>query len=76
MRKLATYDARDSQSIIVTANILTVNDQQPNAEAMWIKNGDVQAIGSLAEVEAAAKAANEDVRHEDYGDKTIVPRLY
>lgn len=73
MRKLATYDARDSQSIIVTANILTVNDQQPNAEAMWIKNGDVQAIGSLAEVEAAAKAANEDVRHEDYGDKTIVP---
>ena len=73
MRNLATYDARDSKSTIVTANIVTVNDEQPNAEAMWIKGGKIQTIGTLAEVEAAAQAENEDVLREDYGDKTIVP---
>lgn len=72
MRTLATYDARDSQPTIVTAaQILTVDAAQPSAEAMLTAGGKILAIGTLAEVEAAAGGL--DSARADYPAATIVP---
>ncbi|MHA3682723.1 amidohydrolase [Leucobacter sp. HY1908] len=74
MRTLATYDARDSQPTIVTAQaILTVDEARPTAEAMLTAGGKILAIGSVAEVEAAAVAAGVQPERADYPDATIVP---
>ena len=74
MRPLATYDARDSAPTIVAAgSILTVDESRPTAEAMLTAGGRILAIGSRAEVEAAAEAAGLDPTRADYPDATIVP---
>ncbi len=75
MRQLATFDQNFSGSTIVTGNIVTVNPSQPRAEAMWIENGIVRAIGALAEVEAEATQAVElsRIARRDFGSATIVP---
>ena len=72
MRTLATYDARDSQPTIVTAaQILTVDAENPTAEAMLTAGGKILAIGTLAEVEAAAEGL--DAVRAEYPGATIVP---
>ena len=74
MRSLATYDARDSDPTIVTAaRILTVDDARPEAEAMLTDRGVILALGSLAEVEQAAREAGLDPVRADYPGETIVP---
>ncbi|PII83816.1 hydrolase [Leucobacter sp. OLJS4] len=74
MRSLATYDARDSDPTIVTAaRILTVDDARPEAEAMLTDRGVILALGSLAEVEQAAREAGLDAVRADYPGETIVP---
>ncbi|WP_017793309.1 amidohydrolase [Leucobacter salsicius] len=74
MRTLATYDARDSQPTIVTAaQILTVDAENPTAEAMFTAGGKILAIGTLADVEAAAAAAGVEPVRADYPGATIVP---
>lgn len=74
MRHLATYDDRDSAPTIVTAEtILTVDESAPRAEAMLTAGGRILAVGSLAEVEAAAGAAGLDPRRADFPGATIVP---
>lgn len=72
MRTLATYDARDSQPTIVTAaQILTVDAENPTAEAMLTAGGKILAIGTPAEVEAAAEGL--DTVRAEYPGATIVP---
>ncbi|KTR85954.1 amidohydrolase [Leucobacter chromiiresistens] len=74
MRQLATYDARDSIPTIVTAQrILTVDADQPEAEAFLSAGGRILAVGSVADVEAAAAAAGLDPARADYPEATIVP---
>ncbi|QUW19727.1 amidohydrolase [Agrococcus sp. Marseille-Q4369] len=72
MRRLATFDDRDSRPTIITADrILTVDDAQPEARAMLTAGGRILAIGELSEVEAAA--AGMDAERIDRPGTTIVP---
>ncbi|MBO1769414.1 amidohydrolase [Agrococcus sp. TF02-05] len=72
MRRLATFDDRDSRPTIITADrILTVDDGQPEARAMLTAGGRILAIGEVAEVEAAA--AGMDAERVDRPGTTIVP---
>ncbi|WP_336658956.1 amidohydrolase [Leucobacter sp. USHLN153] len=74
MRQLATYDNRDSIPTIVTAQrVLTVDADRPEAEAFLTAGGRILAVGSVAEVEAAAVAAGLDAERADYPDAVIVP---
>ncbi|UOQ56312.1 amidohydrolase [Leucobacter allii] len=74
MRQLATYDARDSIPTIVTAaRILTVDAERPEAEAFLAAGGRILAVGSLAEVEAAAAEAGLSPERVDHPGATVVP---
>lgn len=74
MRHLATFDARDSAPTIVTAEtILTVDDDAPRAEAMLTAGGSILAVGSLDEVEAAAREHGVEPVRADFPGATIVP---
>ncbi len=74
MRHLATFDARDSAPTIVTAEtILTVDDGAPRAEAMLTAGGTILAVGSLDEVEAAAREHGVEPVRADFPGATIVP---
>lgn len=59
-------------TLFVNADIITVDDSRPAAQALAIRNGRVLAVGSRHEVEAAAGQGAE-VR--DMQGKTIVPGL-
>ena len=59
-------------TLFVNADIITVDDSRPAAQALAIRNGRVLAVGSRDEVEAAAGQGAE-VR--DMQGKTIVPGL-
>lgn len=72
MRRLATFDDRDSAPTIVTAKTIhTVDGLHPNVEAMFVSGGMIETIGTIAEVEAAA--AGSDPVRVDYPGATVVP---
>lgn len=72
MRRLATFDDRNSEPTIITAgHIHTIDDDKPDAEAMFVAGGKIEAVGTLTEVEQAA-AGYEPVRVER-PEATIVP---
>lgn len=72
MRRLATFDDRDSDPTIVTAKTIhTVDERNPGAEAMFVSAGMIECIGTLAEVEAAA--GESDPVRVDHPGATIVP---
>ncbi|MDR6868504.1 putative amidohydrolase YtcJ [Microbacterium resistens] len=74
MRRLATYDSHDSGATIITAkNIRTVDEAQPEAEAMLTAGGRILAVGALADVEAAAEAAGLAPERVDHPGGTVVP---
>jgi predicted amidohydrolase YtcJ len=74
MRHLATYDARDSAPTIVTADvILTIDDDNPHAEALLTAGGTILAVGTLAEVEEQAREAGIEPQRADFPGATIVP---
>lgn len=74
MRHLATYDARDSTPTIVTADvILTIDDDNPHAEALLTAGGTILAVGTLAEVEERAREAGIEPHRADFPGATIVP---
>ncbi|MGH8243570.1 MAG: amidohydrolase [Steroidobacteraceae bacterium] len=52
-------------------DIVTVNDAQPSAEALAIKDGRILAVGSLADVEKAHKGRTTVMI--DLGGKTLLP---
>ena len=47
-----------ADSIYFGGNIITINDAQPSAEAIAVKDGKIVAVGARAEIEAAQKGAN------------------
>lgn len=74
MRRLATYDSRDSTPAIITAKTIhTVDERNPRAEAMLIAGGLIHAVGSIDEVTRAAHAAGLQPERIDHPDATIVP---
>ena len=48
--------------IYVGGDIVTVDDAQPSAEALAVKDGKILAVGTRADVEAAHKAGGDDRR--------------
>ena len=56
--------------IFINGNILTMNDEQPTAEAVAVKDGKILAVGSRTDVEKAAGSGAEVV---DLGGKTLMP---
>ncbi|WP_405217074.1 amidohydrolase [Agrococcus sp. Ld7] len=72
MRRLATYDDRDSALTLITADrILTVDDELPEARAMLIGGGRIEAIGTVDEVQDAL--AGRDAVRVDHEGATVVP---
>jgi hypothetical protein len=65
----AVVDAADT--IYVGGDIVTVNDAQPTAEALAVKNGKIVAIGTRADLEKAHKGAA--TRVVDLAGKTLMP---
>jgi hypothetical protein len=60
-----------ADAIYVGGRIVTVNDAQPNAEALAIKDGKVLAVGARAEIEKAHKGKT--TRTVDLAGKTLTP---
>ena len=60
-----------ADTIYVGGNIVTVNDVQPTADAVAIKDGKILMVGTRAEVEAMHKASS--TSEIDLAGKTLVP---
>ncbi len=71
----ATTSAATAQnvadSIYFGGDIVTVNDAQPTAEAIAIKDGKIVAVGSLSELTASSKGAA--TKMVDLKGKTLMP---
>lgn len=59
-----------ADAIYVGGPIVTVNDAQPNAEALAVKDGKILAVGARAEIEKAKGKATKVV---DLGGRTLAP---
>jgi len=68
----AAEDGQTADVIFVHGNIYTVNDQQPLAEAIAVRQGKIIFVGSSAD---AAKLQNQASRVIDLAGKTVVPGL-
>lgn len=74
MRHLATYDARDSTPTLITAGMIrTVDDNAPTASAILIGGGEILAVGTKSDAEAAAADRGLAPIRVDLPDATIVP---
>ena len=60
-----------ADTIYVGGDIVTVNDAQPTAEAVAVKDGRIVAVGTLVEVESARKGAT--TRMVDLAGRTLAP---
>ena len=60
-----------ADAIYVGGDIVTVNESQPTAEALAVKDGKILAVGTRAEIEAAHQGASTQVV--DLAGKTMVP---
>jgi predicted amidohydrolase YtcJ len=67
-------DSGGADAIYSGGPIVTVNDAQPTAEAVAIKNGRIIAVGSRTAVEQAHKGATTTMV--DLGGRTLVPGLF
>jgi predicted amidohydrolase YtcJ len=66
-----TSDKQQADLIITNANIYTVNDFLPKAQAFAVRNGKFIGIGTSKEIKAAFKSK----KMLDAGGKTILPGL-
>ena len=63
--------APSSVNIVAASAIYTVNEQAPTAAAFAYENGEILALGSLAELDQKFPNA----QHTDFADATIVPGI-
>ncbi|MGI9288454.1 MAG: amidohydrolase [Pseudomonadales bacterium] len=68
----AVQSENAATDIYVNGDIITVNDKQPQAAAVAVRDGKILAVGTRAEVDAAA---GEGATVEDLGGKTLIPGL-
>jgi len=60
-----------ADTIYVSGEIVTLNDAQPSAEALAVKDGRILAVGARAAVESAHKGAATEIV--DLAGKTLLP---
>lgn len=60
-----------ADTIYTGGDIVTVNDAQPSAEALAVKDGKILAVGARSVLEATHKAATSQVV--DLAGKTVIP---
>jgi predicted amidohydrolase YtcJ len=60
-----------ADTIYTGGDIITINDQQPSAEALAVKGGKIVAVGPRADVEKAYKGVTTKVV--DLGGKVLLP---
>ena len=65
--KLSSFAA---DMALLNANVITMNDEQPRAEAVAIKNGKIVGVGSNTEIRQMCSAQTECL---DFGGKTVLP---
>src|SRR5205085_89076 len=71
-RQQASQPQIDAADIIyVGGTIVTMNDKEPNAEALAVKEGTIRAVGARADVEKAHKGTATQVV--DLGGRTLMP---
>ena len=63
-------EAQTADTIFVGGTIVTVNDAQPQAEAVAVADGLIVAVGTRAEIEALASDSTDVV---DLGGYTMIP---
>jgi len=63
--------AQAADAIYTGGDIVTVNDAQPTAEAIAVKDGKIQAVGTRADVETAHKGTA--TKMVDLAGKTLLP---
>lgn len=68
----AERNRTDADLILVNGNVYTVNDKQPHAESIAVKDERVVFVGSNEE---AKKFRSDSTRIIDLGGKTVVPGL-
>lgn len=61
-----------ADTVILNANIFTLNPKQPRAEALAIRNGKIEAVGSNSEIR---KFVNHETKVIDAAGKTVIPGL-
>jgi predicted amidohydrolase YtcJ len=62
---------QSADTIYTGGDIVTINDSQPSAEALAVKDGKILAVGTRADIEKSYKGATTAVI--DLGGKTLVP---
>jgi predicted amidohydrolase YtcJ len=62
--------AQTADTIYLNGTILTINDSQPTAEAVAVKDGKILAVGRKADV---LKTAGESTERMDISGKTMLP---
>ncbi len=70
-RSVGPAAAQTADTIYWGGDIVTVNDAQPTAEAVAVREGKIVAVGARADVEKAHKGAN--TKLVDLGGKTLMP---
>jgi predicted amidohydrolase YtcJ len=60
-----------AETIFVGGDIVTINDKQPSAEALAVKDGKIIAVGTRADVEKVHQGTG--TRVVDLGGKTLMP---
>ena len=63
--------AQTADSIYAGGDIVTMNDAQPIAEAVAVKDGKILAVGARADIEKAHKGTGTQIV--DLGGKTLMP---
>ena len=63
--------ANQADTIYLGGDIVTMNDSQPTAEAVAVKDGKLLAVGELVEIEKANKGPA--TKMVDLGGKTLLP---
>lgn len=64
--------SHNNATLYTAKSIITMNPDQPNAQAVGVVQGKIEAIGSRTEVEAALAQYDVTVDH-SFSDKTIMP---
>jgi predicted amidohydrolase YtcJ len=68
----STLNAAPADTVFINGNIYTVNDRQPRAEAIAVKDGRIVFVGSNADAKAFQEAP---ARVVDLTGQTVVPGL-
>ena len=65
--KLSTFSA---DMALLNANVITMNPEQPKAEAIAVKHGRIVGVGGNDEIRQMCSAATETI---DFDGKTVIP---